>query len=339
MSEPPRKDTTESLLRGFETYDRHVDVVSVFEWIFTSPDVARLPETVAYFERFPRIKGPDGNTLTPDFTVLFNDGTAIVGEIAKIALHPNSVDKLCAQLGKYSEVTSIPSGPGGATVTATHVDVLYLVDMDTGNTAYREVTGRIANPDHPYTPLHPPCIVQFARQANSGYTFQRHLGPLNGALDPGERSLNIGDYLDGDFHPTADRWITVKIDRPFINDPVQKLYLATHLMMRTWNDLYGAGSDDVHATPVEVAQHLQKHYGVGRVSDVRGALDLLDRAGLAAPSADGRTWTVTRSRLRRQNEKDVHRVIAGLLDGKGKRTVPRPRTRQPPPPMDTLFDI
>ena len=341
MTEPPRKETAELLLQGFDTYDRHADVVAVFEWIFTSPDVADLPSTVAYFERFPRIRCPDNNTLmTPDFSVLFTDGSAIVAEIAKIALHPNSVDKLCAQLCKYATLADIPSGPHGATVTANHVDVLYLVDNHTGNTAYHEITGRIADSTHSYKPPRPPCIVQFARQANSGYNFQRHLGPANGTLHPGSRKTHIGSYLDGDFHPTAHKWIKVKVARPFINDPAQKLYLATRLTMQTWNDIYGPGSTEIEVIPADVAEHLRAHYGIGRVKEVKAALELLYRAGLAAPSQDGKTWIVSRARLRRQGEKDVHRIIAGLLSSNNRRAPSRPRiTRQPPPPMDTLFDM
>ena len=337
MSDPPRKETAESLLRAYDIYDSHSDVVAVFQWLFTDPNVAGLPDTVEHFERFPRVQGADGNTLRPDFTVLFKDKTAIVGEIAKIAVHPNSIDKLCSQLGKYATVVDIPSGPRGQTACASHVDVLYLVDNYTGNTAYHEITERIADPEHSYAPPRAPCIVQFARQTSSGYNFQRHLGPANGTLNPGARQPHIGAYLDRDFHPTANRWIEVKVANPFINDPVQSLYLATRVQMQTWNDMYGPGTSDVDVDPADVAQHLLRHYGVGRVSDVRSALQLLSRAGLAATSDGGRTWTISRSRLRRQNERDVHRVIAGLLDSKTSRVLPRTRTAKPTPPQDTLF--
>lgn len=330
-------ETPDALIKGYDTYDRHADVVAVFEWIFTNPHVDKLPDTVEHFERFPRIKGQDGGTYTPDFTVLFKDDTAIIGEIAKIALHPHSIDKLCAQLLNYASLNRIPSGVNGSTTAAKHVDVLYLVDNYTGNTAYRGITGRIADLEHPYAPPQPPCIVQFARQAETGYTFQRHLGPANGTLVAGSRETHIGTYLDGDFHPPTAKWIPTKVSRPFINDPVQKLYLATRLTMQTWNEMYGPGESNIEVIPSDVASHLRSHYGVGRVPEVKAALRLLDRAGRAALSADGKSWIVSRSRLSKRGEKDVHRILAGLLTGNTRRAVPRARRAEEPPLEDGML--
>lgn len=81
-------ECVERLLYGFTTYDRAVDVVSAFEMAFTS-SLTGVPETVRHFERFPRVPDEDGTILTPDFSVVFDDGGGLVGEIARIALHDN----------------------------------------------------------------------------------------------------------------------------------------------------------------------------------------------------------------------------------------------------------
>jgi hypothetical protein len=66
------------LLAEFETYDQHVDVVSALEWLFT--EVKDMGQTVAHFERFPRIAA-GGRTLTPDFTVLIRK-SSVAGQAA-----------------------------------------------------------------------------------------------------------------------------------------------------------------------------------------------------------------------------------------------------------------
>ena len=119
------------LLNEFTTYDQHVDVVSAFEWIFTDPAVKNMPDTVHHFERFPKIHHKVTD-LTPDFTVLFKDGTAIVAEIAQLALADGSVDGLCHQIGNYANLSVVDPGPARAPAVE-HVDVIYFVPMATGN--------------------------------------------------------------------------------------------------------------------------------------------------------------------------------------------------------------
>ena len=65
----------EQLLREYRDYDAKVDIVSSFEVFFQQS--TSLPATVEYFERFPRYRAPDGQFVTPDFTVLFTDRTAL----------------------------------------------------------------------------------------------------------------------------------------------------------------------------------------------------------------------------------------------------------------------
>lgn len=324
--------TAQRFLDEFNTYDQHVDVVSAFEWLFTDPGVKGLPATVAHFERFPRIPRDQGDTLTPDFTVLCNDGTAIVGEIA---LHNNSVDKLCQQIAGYAALDRVPNATGGYT-RVENPDVLQLVRNQNGlSTVKRVVVDRYLHPGHPYKPARPPVIVQYAR-TDSAYTFQRLPNPENGSLStPAGREPNVGKYLDNDLHVKAEQFIHIKSRHAFINDPVPALYLATHLWARTWLSEHGNNKDDIVVEPGAIAAVLQQQYGHVRTRDVKRALELLQGAGLARADKDG-TWTVSRKMLGRSGDRDVHTIIARRIGTGAKPPAARP-ARPTDPAQATLF--
>ena len=291
MSAEQRKALEKRLLDEYEVYDTCADIVSAFEWLFTDPTVKAMPSTVRHFERYPTVVSDMGMELTPDFTVLFNDGTAIVGEIAKIPLADQGVDRLCDQIGKYATVTAIPAGSGSASAS---IDVMLLVPMANGNNAYqRIIQQRMLDTEHPYSPPKAPAIVQFAREA-SGYTFQRLLAANNGSLDAGQRNPHIQKYLDQGFRPPAERFVRVKIAKPFINDSMSSLYLATHLWTRVWPDQYGNSRDAITVDATKTAELLRERFGEGRTADVKHALELLDAVGLAADSTGRNLGRVSR---------------------------------------------
>jgi hypothetical protein len=186
-------ECVDRLLHGFTTYDRAVDVVSAFEMAFTTSR-SDVPGTVRHFERFPRIPIGDGSPLTPDFTVVFNDDTGLVGEIARIAQHENSVESLCRQLQKYDALRQLPDRSGMARVRQT--DVLLLVPQAVGVAAVKRiVVERFASSDHSYKPSVAPCIVQFAFDEDR-YIFQRLLHPENGTLRDGDRVDGLGRWFE-----------------------------------------------------------------------------------------------------------------------------------------------
>lgn len=327
--------TAARLLDEFATYDQHVDVVSAFEWLFTDPGVKDLPGTVAHFERFPRIPRDCGSPLTPDFTVLFTDGTAIVGEIAKIALHENSIDKLCQQIAGYDALDRIPNATGGFT-RIQNPDVLQLVRNQNGlTTVKRVIVERYLDPAHPYKPSRPPCVAQYSR-TDTVYAFQRLQNPENGTLTaPPARKPNVVDYLNNDWAVAARHFVGVKSRRAFINDPVEPLYLATHLWTRTWPTEHGSARNDIVVAPATTATVLHQQYGHVRAGDVKLALELLQAAGLAYANKD-ETWTVSRKMLGRPGDRDVHKIIARRIGTGATRVVARPRIPTAPAP-DTLF--
>lgn len=319
----------QDLLDDFNMYDQYVDVVCAFEWLFTQ--VREIADTVRHFERYPKISVPaEGGAdvvLTPDFTVVFTDGTGLVGEISKLAMHDNSVDKLCRQIGKYAVLASLPVDEAGTLTEVSDLDVLQLVPSDVGLAAVqRIIKDRYDDPAHEYKPPKAPVIAQYSRSADRDeyrYTFQHLPDPVNGVLPNSDDASTIGHFLTRVNNVSADRFNHIKARRKFMNDPIKPLYLATHLWTAHWPTEYGAGVEPVDVAPAEVAQTLRDQFGMGRANEVKAALALLARAGLAADNRDG-TWTVSRATLRLKGERDVHRIIA-IKASKNAKPVVQPR--------------
>lgn len=323
----------QDLLDDFNLYDQYVDVVCAFEWLFTR--VTEIADTVRHFERFPKIKVlmDDGTevTVTPDFTVIFKDGTGLVGEISKLAMHDNSIDKACRQIGKYAELPHLPVDEAGTLVEVHDLDVLQLVPSDVGLAAVRRIIkDRYLNPDHEYAPPKAPVIAQYSRSADRDeyrYTFQHLPDPANGVLPNSDDPSTIGHFLTRVNNVTANRFNHIKARRKFMNDSVKPLYLATHLWTSHWPTEYGGpGTQPIEVTPADIAQTLRDQFGMGRASEVKSALALLARAGLAADNRDG-TWTVSRATLRLRGERDIHRIIAIKASKNAKPVVQARSTR------------
>lgn len=322
------------MMREYETYDHAVDVVSAFEFLFTvPPDMAA---TVAHFERFPRIPRTDGGDPdTPDFTVLFTDGTALIGEISRLSLQPKSADSACDQLLRYSQLTQVPDASGHFTAV-TDVEVIQLVPPDVGPDAVDKIiTDRMLDPDHPYKPSKAACIVQFIRDPDR-YMFQRLNDPANGVIDGYGRVPHLGARIRK-INVPASSFVGIKGDKKFMNDPIKPLYLAVVLYIHVWPTELKGRVGEVTVTPAETAKTLRGWYGAGSANDVRHTLDLLISAGLAVDNKDG-TFTVAKP-PRSRSEHDLARVIAQRSADKATPVVRAKRTAaQAPSNQLTLFD-
>lgn len=319
------EDAVQKLLRRYDVYDEHVDVVSAMEWMFTA--TSEIPKSVVHFERYPSIKVSEELTLTPDFTVLFEDGTAIVGEIAQFAIPDGSVDDLCRQLANYDAITAVPDVQGNL-VGVSRVDVVLFVPARLGSQAVRRIIVERANKEgHAYGPDRPPIITQFSRDSER-YTFQRLANPENGTLPDSRDPVTIGHLLNNDLSPRVSLFKDVKADKRFVNDPIDPLYLATHLWTATWPTQFPGQTDDIVVSPADLAEVLREQFGKCTAGEVKRALELLHQAGLAAFNPGG-TWTVSRKKLsQRGGERDVHKIIAQLAAKKPKPKV-EPRHAQP----------
>lgn len=302
----------EELLRDHRLYDQYVDVVSAFEWLFTETNA--MPSTVQHFERFPKVDGPDGHPATPDFSVVFSDSGGLVGEIARIALHDNSVEDLCRQIGRYDSLASLP-GPDGATVDVGHVDVLLLVPLDIGTDVVRRViTERLLDEAHPYKPAHPPCIVQYVAQPDK-YVFQRRPDPGNGQLRDGARDPGLGDWFArNDFKPPAAGFAHLKAQKPFMNDPVAPLYLACQLWTKVFPTLTGGVAPVGDYKPLimtadELVSEVNAMYGHVAKSALQNAMGILVGARCAEVLGQDR-WRVAWGDLAHKGGEEVGEVLA-----------------------------
>lgn len=302
-------ECVERLLRGFTTYDRAVDVVSAFEMAFTTSH-SEVPRTVEHFERFPRIPSEGESVLTPDFTVVFNDGTGLAGEISRLAMHENSAESLCQQIAKYDSLPQLPSKTG--LVDVAYTDVLVLVPQMVGVAAVKRiVVDRFANPDHPYKPSVAPCVAQFAFDEGR-YIFQRLLEPRNGRLRDGQRADGLGRWFEenGDFKARPGRFSDIKANRAFINDSADPLYMATHLWAKSFPTMAAEAPRPVRldVCAADLAADLRQKFGGVVAADIDGALELLRTAKLADRTAEG--WIVAWEELRVPGEKDLAHALA-----------------------------
>lgn len=333
------------LVAAFSVYDRAVDVVSAWEMIFTESDTP-LRRAVLHFERFPVVRSPSGES-TPDFTVLYDDGSACIGEIAHLPLADEGVDALCAQLARYHKVTHVP-GPMGIVKVHT-VSVMLLVPITVGPPAIqRVIEERALNDDHPYAPERLPVVVQFVFDRESGkYIFQRIPDPRNGELaDEGlpEDARLSGWFRRHSVNIRPDRFQHIKVTRRFVNDPIAPLYLAVTLWTKTIADdgAYTGTKQAVLEYKVgELAERLRREFGNVRASDVRRALELLAAAGLA--ERDGDVWRVQWREIAVAGEdRDFAQELARRAAGKGrggsgKARGARVRRGPGPPNQESLF--
>lgn len=319
----------DALVRGYVIYDRAVDIVSIYHWLFT--ETKELPSTVEHFERYPKLKTSEGE-LTPDFTVLFKNGTGWVAEIANIALPEGSVESICRQLDKYSRVTHLPNARGGTTEVS-KLDVVLLTPIDNATDAVRRIYGeRIENPDHWYSPARRPIMIQFAPTPDH-YVLQVWPGSQNGSFSAGGEP-NYRDWVD--LKPPPRNFANNKVRYAFANDPIPPLYLATRLWLNVFPSRFGVSAVTDETTTDEVLGLVRHQYGRGRVGEVDDAMKMLRAAGLVT-FADG-IWKIRRRRLSR-TDSDAHVAIAQLASG--ARTVDdrsRTRMRRELASQPTLFD-
>jgi hypothetical protein len=323
--------TKADLLRSHEVYDDLVSIVSAFEFLFT--EVGSLVSTVTHFERYPAVKHPiDKKSTTPDFSVVFNDGVGLAGEIARFPVHDNGVDRLCSQIQRYDTLDALPGAAGSPVDVPNGVDVLLIVPFSLGTAAVKRILrDRLLSEEHGYAPSRTPCIVQYTKDSER-YTFQRINDSANGRLRESNRLQGLGAWLEADNVPVrADRFQQIKASRRFGNDPIDPLYLAAHLWVTEFAELsqerprIGRYVSLVVDTPT-VANRLRTRYGKGGKKDVDRAMAILGAAQLATPLS-GTTWRVAWGELARRNQ------IDSLLEVIAERAESRPKSG----PMSTML--
>jgi len=214
---------------------------------------------------------------------------------------------------RYDSLAALPS-VGGSRESVAYCDVLLLVPLDVGVPAIRRVLHeRMDVKGHWYSPSVPPCIVQFGLDQGR-WVFQRPPDPSNGRLREGSRVAGINGWLDmNSIKVKPERFADMKAARPFINDSVDSLYLATLLWSKTFATVASAQQGPaptlLSITLDEIVTDLQAKYGHVKSEEVRRAMELLKTARLAEVSPDG-TWQVAWEKLHSPRERELERIIA-----------------------------
>ncbi len=106
------------------TYDQYVDVVSCWEAFFDH-NYKNEYETF-FFDRFPKIALPDGNSLTPDFTVYFTKEYAMIFEISRT--FPRGGTKLRKEMNQlFAYDKGIPVYNGKNHINVNNYDIILLL--------------------------------------------------------------------------------------------------------------------------------------------------------------------------------------------------------------------
>lgn len=290
------------LLRAdYERYDRCVDIVSAVEVWFTK--VTGMRDTVARFERYPTISGDIA--ATPDFTVLFEDDTAYIGELANLSMQPGSLGSLVEQLDRYDRLEWVP-GPDGTLVEVEAADVLLFVPHSEANAAVARMAGVIEDPDQPYSPSRFPSVFAWSFDATrSRYVFTLAGGEQNHRPRGHGREVSLEEWMSSPMGPDTltgmpRNFKEIKVARRFMNDPTPPLYMATLLWGTVLPSMSG-GEGDVSTSATELADRLRHDYGRGKANEVNAALELLRTAGLAVREGhDG--WVIAHQPINRHKE-------------------------------------
>lgn len=326
--------------RLYRLYDRRVDIVSVAEVWFTR--ARGMSQQVAHFERFPVIDHPDGGPATPDFTVLFNDGTAIIGELSHIAPRTSALDSLVAQISRYHDLTEVPAGPadpatGRAPMTkVTALDVVVFTPVNGMNEAVDELAKILDDPDHEFSPEHPPMLLGYSFDSDNGtYTFQRPTRGRNELVRDHGRPVGLGSWLTGshdELRGLPTHFTSIKAQSRFMNDEPQPLYTATVLWNFALPDIARNRGVDLPAnldvTASEIAGHLHTAYGYRCPSETATkALEFLAVGRLAERSADG--WVTYYRDLKRADSEMSEALLHHHFSDANKKRPLRTATPEP----------
>lgn len=221
-----------------------------------------------------------------------------------------------------------------------------MTPLDLGPDALRRIIEeRLLNRDHQFELDAPLTITQFALDGDL-YSIQRLVHPHNPTLRDHSRGLGLGSFLTnpGRINMKASRFAPIKAAKSFMNDPVDPLYLATHLWAKTFATMASDGRQrpfSLRFAPDEIAEQLREQHGTVRAADVRRALDLLSDARLAFRHTDGR-WTVAWEEIPQARRQALQMVLAerairqpkrGAIDRLSKESLQISPTTQ-----KTLFD-
>lgn len=298
-------DNREELLKEFSVYDKAVDIVSCWEssmnYIY-GEEFDRF-----YFDRFPSLDAGE-KTLTPDFTVFFDDSYALVGEIKRT--FPDDRKAILSELEQivnYDDDLGLKHAASGHAVPETY-DIVIIIEGSSAPQIGTRLDRIITEEDEIDFTANPVLIrYHFNQDAlMSRYEFQR-VTQLEFEFQ--DDNLNVEDSLsfvlgeEGEYQTLSvypKHFTSFKVRKPICNDAPPGPYLATFLWHKIFPEYLNEDQYEIwQATngqkkiPVEVSvegltQRVNDYMHTGTVKPVwvRRSLAFLCGADLAEEEGD-----------------------------------------------------
>lgn len=298
-------DSREELLKEFSVYDKAVDVVSCWESSLNYIYAEEFDRF--YFDRFPSLDVGE-KTLTPDFTVFFDESYGLVGEIKRT--FPDDRKAILSeleQIANYDDDLGLKHAGGGRAVPET-CDIVIIIEGSSAPQIGTRVQRIIAEGDEFDFTANPVLIrYHFNQDAlMSRYEFQRvtqlEFEFRDDNLDA-EDSLSYvlgeeGEYQTLSVYPK--HFSSFKVRKPICNDAPPGPYLATFLWHKIfpeflnedqyeiWQATNGQKKISVEVSVEDLTQRVNDYMHNGTVKQVwiRRALDFLCGADLAEEDGD-----------------------------------------------------
>lgn len=298
-------DSREELLKEFSVYDKAVDIVSCWESSLNYIYAEEFDRF--YFDRFPSLDAGE-KTLTPDFTVFFDESYGLVGEIKRT--FPDDRKAIISeleQIANYDDDLGLKHAGGGYTVPETY-DIVIIIEGSSAPQIGTRVQRIIAEEDEFDFTANPVLIrYHFNQDAlMSRYEFQRvtqlEFEFRDDNLDA-EDSLSYvlgdeGEYQTLSVYPK--HFSSFKVRKPICNDAPPGPYLATFLWHKIfpeylnedqyeiWQATNGQKKIPVEVSIEDLTQRVNDYMHNGTVKQVwiRRALDFLCGADLAEEDGD-----------------------------------------------------
>lgn len=238
------KKCVKSLEEDFNRYDQYVDVVSCWEEFLNTVYSSDFNDF--HFERFPSISNPNGgNSLTPDFSVFFNDDYGIVFEISRtLPQDKEKFEKEVSQLASYDGDLALKTGNGEKKVPKT-LDIVLLVSSGESKNIAKRLNHALENEfdfdanlillDYTYT----------NHDANPYYKFKRseELDNFRDDTISEDKQLSKKMSIDDD-DPYGDEFEAVRVSpskfceykatRVLMNDSPEPIYLSCYM----WHEVF-----------------------------------------------------------------------------------------------------
>lgn len=233
-------DSREELLKEFSVYDKAVDIVSCWESSLNYIYAEEFDRF--YFDRFPSLDADQGS-LTPDFTVFFDESYGLIGEIKRT--FPDDRKAFLSeleQIANYDDELGLKHAEGDYTVPET-CDIVIIIE---GSSAPQIGTRlqRIIQEEEEFDFTKNPVLIRYHFNQDalmSRYEFQRVTQlefEFQDDLDA-ENSLSYilgeeGEYQTLSVYPK--HFSSFKVRKPICNDAPPGPYLATFLWHKIFPD-------------------------------------------------------------------------------------------------------